>query len=175
MPQYAAFDPTQPEPQPVKGWYDTDFITYPDLPDASGLLELTSEQWDVRTTGHWAVQGGSLVVYTPPLVPVSPYEGFIAGGLTVTSTTTPAIAGIYAIDPDSQVDIATEAQFISTFGEFTAGGEKDLPWLMPDKSVVTFPTLASFLAFAKIAARTIAAAKMAAATGAAMPSSTVTV
>lgn len=69
MTQYAAFDSTQSDPKPVIGWYDTGFATYPNLPVAANLLEMTPAQWAARMTGSWAVSSGALVAYTPPAPP----------------------------------------------------------------------------------------------------------
>jgi hypothetical protein len=105
----------------------------------------------------------------------TPYGAFIAGGLTVTSTATPALNGVYPIDAQTQVDISTEAAFISTFGEFTSGGTSNLPWTLANGALVTFPTTAEFLSFAKAAGQTVAAAKLAAAQGSPMPSSSIAI
>jgi hypothetical protein len=70
MPQYAYFDHTQPAPQHVLGWYDTDIVDYADkLPKPDDLLELNANQWAWRLQGHWAVQGGSLIPYDPRPAP----------------------------------------------------------------------------------------------------------
>jgi hypothetical protein len=73
MPQYAAFDHTQPAPQPVIGWYDTDRFKYKSPPDAADLLELTPEQWSAHfaAPSHWQVNDGVLEAIAPP-VPVEP-------------------------------------------------------------------------------------------------------
>jgi hypothetical protein len=86
MTQYASFDHTVSDPKPVKGWYDTGALTYPSLPASADLLELTSEQWAARLTGQWAVSGGALVPYTPPVVPV-PLSQRALAALTDSDTT----------------------------------------------------------------------------------------
>ena len=70
MTQYAYFDSTKPDPKPVTGWYDTGAVVYPNLPPAANLLPLTPAQWATRLTSQWAVSGGALVSYAPPVVPV---------------------------------------------------------------------------------------------------------
>jgi hypothetical protein len=122
-----------------------------------------------ETSGIWA--------FTPPPGPPAPtpYAAFIAGGLTVTSAGTPALNGVYAIDAQTQTDISTEAQFVSTFSEFTNGTATNLSWPLASGTLVTFPTTAAFMSFAKVAAQTVAAAKLAAAQGASLPSAAVSI
>jgi hypothetical protein len=67
MPQFAHYDHAKAAPSPVIGWYDTDALTYPNLPASSDLLEVTTEQWSAHMTNPsgWAVSNGALVSYTP--------------------------------------------------------------------------------------------------------------
>ncbi len=60
MSKFAQFDPTATAPQPVIGWYNTDLLTYPNLPATANLLELTQAQWDGRFATPF-VQAGALV------------------------------------------------------------------------------------------------------------------
>jgi hypothetical protein len=115
------------------------------------------------------------VVDAPTPTPASEYAALIMGGLAITSTGTSALNGVYPIDEQSQSDIATEAQFISTFAEFTTGGTTNLPWAQASGTFIQFPTTAAFLSFAKAAGQLVAAAKLAAAQSNAMPSSSVTI
>lgn len=54
MPLYARFDPASSR---VVGWYDTDETTYPTLPPASELLEVSAAEWAARLANPsgWAV------------------------------------------------------------------------------------------------------------------------
>lgn len=65
MPKFAQFDPAVPSPQPVIGWYDTDFANYPNLPPQASLLQLTQAQWDGRFATAF-VQNGKLVAAPAP-------------------------------------------------------------------------------------------------------------
>lgn len=146
---------------PTLGWMDVSTVTVAGQPVAVG---------DAEASGAFSA---------PPApsgpTPEQAYAALVAGGLTITSTGTPALNGVYPIDPDSQASIGVEAQFITTFSEFTNGTTTGLQWQLLNGSWVTFPTTASFLAFAKAAGQTVAAAKLAAATSAAMPSTSVTI
>jgi hypothetical protein len=103
------------------------------------------------------------------------YAELISGGVTVTSTRTPALNGVYPIDANSQMDISTEASFIATFNEFTTGGTTNLPWQLLNGTFVEFPTTTEFLAFAKAVGQLVAAAKLAAAQSGAMPTASITI
>ncbi len=67
MPKYASYDPAAAAASPVTGWYDTDAFTYPSLPAAAGLLQITDTQWSARlaSPSSWAVENGALVSGTP--------------------------------------------------------------------------------------------------------------
>jgi hypothetical protein len=132
----------------------------------SPWISVTAAQYAALVVGSTWVDGSAV----PPPAPaptaaqlaMAAYAALIAGGLTVTSAGTPALNGVYAIDPQSQADIATEAQFIGTYSEFTNGQTTDLVWPLKDATtLVTFPTAAEFLAFAKQAAQVVSAAKLA--------------
>lgn len=175
MTQYAYFDSTISGQSPVIGWYDTGVAKYPNLPAASDLLELTATQWKARNTGAWAVNTTtspkSLVSYTPPApVPTlaQKAQALITAGLTITSTATPALNGTFAVAsgvPFGREDIGTEAQFVSTFSEFT-NGTTAIKWpLIDGRTFVKFADTASFMSFAKAAAQFYAACQAVIATG----------
>ncbi len=71
---FARFDPAQPAPQPVTGWYDTAMFAYPNLAPSDHLVEVTPAQWQARLANpsSWAVQGGSLVEIKPKDVEIPP-------------------------------------------------------------------------------------------------------
>jgi hypothetical protein len=117
MPQYAQFDPAVAYPSPVIGWFDTDAINYPTLPDPAGMLVLTQEQWDGRVTGLWAVSAGALVAFVPPPPVLSPEQqaadelaARIGNGIAITSTGTPALNATYALDSDTMDQIGSVAR-----------------------------------------------------------------
>lgn len=99
----------------------------------------------------------------PPPPTLSQQAGsLLASGLAITSTSTPALDGTYRVAsgvPFGREDIANEAQFISTFSEFT-NGSASIEWpLIDGTTFVTFPSTTEFLAFAKAAAQFFAACR----------------
>lgn len=81
MPKFARFDHAAPSPSPVIGWYDTDAIEYPTLPDKADLLPMTEGEWAVRMERFYAVKGKGtaasprlLVALDPPAQSAMPYD-----------------------------------------------------------------------------------------------------
>ena len=128
----------------------------------------------------WSYSNGTFTAPPAPPTPTLAQQAAsaLAAGLTITSTSTPALNGTYAVAsgvPFGREDIGTEAQFISTFSEFTNGAQS-LEWPLIDGTFVTFPSTASFMAFAKAAAQFYAACKAVAATGAgSLPAASATI
>lgn len=148
----------------------------------TGAVECTQAQY--TAAANWTVENGAIVAFTPPVpthaqTAATAYATLIANGLAITSTNAAALNGTYSVQsgvPFGQEDIATEAQFISTFSEFTNGTTANLQWpLANGTTFVTFPTTAEFLAFAKAVAQFIAAAKLAMGQAAAMPVAAATI
>jgi hypothetical protein len=131
--------------------------------------------------GYSATETNGVWAFAEPSAPAAPTlaqqaAALIANGLTITSAGTPALGGVYTMQsgvPFGQEDIATEAQFISTYGEFTNGTTTNLEWPLLSGASVAFPTTAEFLAFAKAAGQFVAAVKLAVAQGGALPAATV--
>jgi hypothetical protein len=130
--------------------------------------------------GYSATETNGVWAFTEPAAPAAPTlaqqaAALIANGLTITSAGTPALDGVYTMQsgvPFGQEDIATEAQFISTYSEFTNGATTNLTWPLLSGASVTFPTTAEFLAFAKSAGQFVAAVKLAVAQGGTLPPAT---
>ena len=76
----------------------------------------------------------------------------LAAGIQITSTSTPALSGTYAIDATHQQLIAAEQFYILTKGTFTNGGTTK-PWLDLSGVAHTFPSTAEFTAFAEAVAQ----------------------
>ena len=158
------------------------------------VIQIEAVQFEVHPSLTWvAIPAGQTVEvgygyangeFVAPPAPPTPTlaqqaAAALGAGLTITSTSTPALNGTYAVAsgvPFGREDIGTEAQFISTFSEFT-NGTQTLEWpLIDGKTFVTFPNTATFMNFAKAAAQYYAAVKAVAATGqGSFPSNQVTI
>jgi hypothetical protein len=64
MPKYAAFDPARLFPQQVSGWYDTDFVTYPNMPANNMLRQMSDQEWAQRMGLSW--YNGATFMAPPP-------------------------------------------------------------------------------------------------------------
>lgn len=184
--KYAAY---AADPGPVTGYYDSE-----DSPVPAGVqaIMISDQDWlnAIQEGGAAAVIAGKLSLpsagqvwkngaWATPTPSLSQQAAaLLAGGLSLTSTGTPALDGTYAVSSGVQFgrdDIATEAQFVSTFSEFT-NGTTTLSWpLIDGKTFVTFPTTAAFLNFAKAAAQFYAAVQAAVATGGTLPAASATI
>ena len=122
MPKYASYDHTAPPPQLVTGYYDTDAIDYPALPDAADLFEMTEEQWAARVAEPCAIDNGEFVVLPPP-PPTSDQELGTrkAAGIAITCTSNPAIDATYALDDRSVAVIGSVARDVASGLDFPAG------------------------------------------------------
>lgn len=156
------------------------------------VVEIAATEFPVAPPMEWiGIPAGQPVstgytwsgsAFSAPVVPslslAEQAAAMIAAGITITSTSTPALNGTYAVAsgvPFGREDIGSEAQFVTTFSEFT-NGTTTLEWPLLDGSFVTFPTTAAFMAFAKAAAQFYAAAKGVAALGSGtLPAASVTI
>lgn len=161
MTQYAQFDSTAPQPAQVTGWYDTAFVSYPNLPSSNNLLVVTSAQWaaHMANPSGWAVQDGALVAYTPPVViptaaqvAQTAFNNAVSAGVTINSTGSPAIDGTYALDQVSLGRITSEQVYISVTGKFT-NGQTTRAWFDIAGAPHTFPSTTEFTAFAEAVAQ----------------------
>lgn len=112
----------------------------------------------------WIVTHGadSSVAFTPPPAtpptPAQQYAAAIAQGLAVTSPTTPGLNGVYGMTEVDLAAIKEQAQFIALYQEFTNGGPA-LSWPDITGQLHVMPDTATFMAFAKAAAKYVATCK----------------
>ena len=161
MPQYAHYDHTAASPARVTGWFDTDALSYPSLPSSADLLPLTTAQWDARLAdpNAWAVSGGTLMSYTPPM-PTPPTlaqqaVAALAAPYTITDTGTPADGGTYTIDATALAHINAEVTSLILNSVFT-DGTATVAWPDTSGAVHTF-TVEEFKVFATAVGSYVAA------------------
>jgi hypothetical protein len=99
-------------------------------------------------------------VAPPPSVAQS-LAAAIAAGCALQSTATPALDATYAIAGPLWNDLKDEAQYIQTFGAFSAG-QTAIAWLLPKGGTVTFATTAQLLAVVRGLGDYLTALKLAA-------------
>ena len=66
MPKFAQYNPSEKQPSPVIGWYDTDDLEYLNLPAKTDLIDLTDAEWDARMDQQWCVSNGVLIPAAGP-------------------------------------------------------------------------------------------------------------
>lgn len=71
---YASYDTTATQPTIVTGWYDTWVMSsVVNVPDAKDMIPVTAQQWNdttFRLQSGKGVQGGEIIDYTAPSVPI---------------------------------------------------------------------------------------------------------
>jgi hypothetical protein len=100
----------------------------------------------------------------------------LAAGLTVSSTSAPAVNGTYPLDSATQFEINSVVLFVQTNGDFP-GGLSAYPWDDTSGAAHIFPSVAVFKEWATAVANYVAALKLygAGATGATLPAASVTI
>lgn len=104
---------------------------------------------------------GTVGAYVAPKpTPGEQYAAAISKGLVVTCASTPALNGTYSIANSDQSNINSEAQYITSFQEFTTGGQT-MAWADASGTPRTFPSTTLFMQFAKAGAQFVSACKQA--------------
>jgi hypothetical protein len=113
---------------------------------------------------------------TPEQVLASTVAAAMAAGLTIASTSTPAIDGTYPVDSDTTQEISQVMLFTQVNGDFP-GTASSYPWFDTSNVPHVFPSVAVFKGWATAIANYVAALKLygAGVQGAALPSSSVTI
>lgn len=89
------------------------------------------------------------------------YANRMAAGIIITSLNTPQISGTYSIDQNSISLIGWEAQFISSFNEFTNMTTDAMPWNDIKGETRMFTSMSTFMAFAKVAGQYVSGCNIA--------------
>jgi hypothetical protein len=76
MPFYAYIDRTQGPPYSIKGWLDTDALTYSNMPSSDDLIEVSKDIWDrhIRDGGTWGADDNRTVRQLKPMPKLGPVE-----------------------------------------------------------------------------------------------------
>lgn len=150
-----------PENQEVYGYDETQ------MPLIAAAVQA---KW-VEITGNWP----------PPLTPeqqlASVVSSALAAGLTITSTSTPAINGTYAVDQAAQSRINAIETAILKNGAFPGSNGSQMAYPDITGKLNVFPSTALFSEFATAVADYVADLDLyaAGATGATLPSASVTI
>jgi hypothetical protein len=107
----------------------------------------------------WYFDGSTFTPTAPSVPPVTPptltpaqvasalAETTLLAGLNITSTSTPAINGLYSLTPTSQNNINATITYILLNGTFPGGGST-MAWADASGNPHVFPSIAEFKAFA---------------------------
>jgi hypothetical protein len=146
---------------------------------ASALGPQIDQLSPVPQMGWAAAEAGGVWSFTAPAAPAPTLAEQAAtaltAGITITSTSNPALNGTYACDPNAQARI----QAISLYGVVNSafpGGGSTYPWLDTSGTPHTFPNVAAFQGFATAVANYVAALDFVlAGVSSTLPSSSVTI
>ena len=104
-------------------------------------IECTEAQ--AQSASMWAVVNGSVVAKPPTSAQQA--IAALAAGLTISSTSTPAINGTYATDDAEQARLNRVYSMIERAGGVFPSGLTSMPWPLADGTVVEFPSVSVFL------------------------------
>lgn len=128
----------------------------------------------------WAFDGAN---FTAPAQPAPPpptlsqqMQAALSAGLTINSTSTPALNGVYAVDQNAEFNIASVINYITVNGVFP-GKAAVYPWADMAGNFHVLPNVAVFKAMATAIADYVSQWKLyaAGAPGVSQPSSTATI
>ena len=128
MTYFAQYDPSAITPAKIIGWYNTGARSYPNLPSASNLLEISEAEWQAHYANPdgWAVAGGALVAFTPPapvLTLAQQAANAAVAGLTVALSGTMTLAAtLFPTDATTQQKLVAVSATLLETGDFPGGG-----------------------------------------------------
>jgi hypothetical protein len=147
-------------------------------PANSGAVPITNAiylAWLGNTGGLLLVDGALQSAPVPPPSLAMQASVILTAGLTIASTSTPAVNGTYACDTDSTVHIQAELLSLLTTQSFT-DGTTTIAWPDVAGTVHVFPSGAVFTAFAVAAGKFVASAfKVYNGTSTTLPAASVTI
>lgn len=126
----------------------------------------------------WTYANGTFSPPTPPTpTPAQQAVSALSSGLTVTSTSTPALNGAYGLDQTNQNNVSATVTYILLNGTFP-GGVSTMPWVDQNGGAHVWPSVTEFKAFATAYANYVSAIALYAASNGAsgsIPSNQVTI
>lgn len=142
----------------ITGMFDAAVRPLPTLPDGQAMLAVTDAQWGVIGPGWGVVSGVPALLPASNAPPTLAQQALaaLAAGVQITSTSTPALDGTYAISSSAQAKIQAVSLFIVVNGKFP-GGQSTMAWADAAGAAHTFPNTAAFQAFATAVADYVAA------------------
>jgi len=159
------------------------------VPSSATVIEITDAEWQsCLSTSGYAVVDGALVAPTPLTAAqieaqqtaqalAASVQSALAAGLTVTSTSTPAVNGAYPVDATAQTKITSIELFIVKNGTFPGMSGTSLAWHDVLGAPHIFPSIAIFSEFATAVANYVTDLDLygAGASGATLPAASVTI
>ena len=110
-----------------------------------GAVICTQEQY--ATAQSWDISSGKPVAIPPPTPSISQQaQAALSAGLTITSTSTPSLNGLYAVDSTAQARITSVQTYIQANGKFP-GSNTTMAWVQMNGTPVVFPSTEEFQAF----------------------------
>lgn len=143
------------------------------------VIQIESETFPVNSALEWvSIPTGETVevgygyaggTFTAPAAPPPPTllqqaQAALSGGITITSTGTSSLDGIYSVDATAQSNLQAVQTYILTNGKFP-GSSGTYPWLDMAGAAHTFPSTTEFEAFATAIADYVADLTLIALTG----------
>jgi hypothetical protein len=140
---------------------DTGVVVELTQTDPTGLFNpaLVWEPCAATVQIGWTYNGTTFAAPVPPPAPVltlaQQAQALLAAGLTITSTSMPALNATYPTDPATQDHIQAEVNAILLQGTF-ADGSTSVVWPDVTGAAHTFPSVAEFKLFASAIAAFVA-------------------
>jgi hypothetical protein len=153
---------------PLQGWAISDLyhssLFFMPVPDGTPVAE------------GWTYADGTFASpASPPPISLADQARLAieAGGLEINFTAAPALSGVYAVDTETQADVVAIVAGLNA-GMGFPGGVSELPWPDVTGAAHAFAS-AQFVSFAAAIRDYVYAVRVAARTGASLPSNVVTI
>lgn len=148
--------------------------TYPYTAVSNDTTPYGQQLWSGLIAGNYGVIAAYIA---PTITPAQAAATAIASGITITSTGTSALNGVYSCNQQAQSNVNAVITFILVNGTFPNGGTT-MPWYDANGNPHVFPSIAEFKSFATAFANFVAAVSIYANSGGSsgsLPSSQITI